>query len=176
MKAYDSSTALAGACAIAGEDVAPATNEFHMGKRFQGHRFFRVVRTNLNARFVQLDDGGRFVRIAVAELALHGRHGNGGLFGSGNGDGSTCLDFHDILLRCGVECMMRFMIIWRAKMSAAIQLMFPLAAADGRSAVQLRGTSSAMALTTNGASKGREDRKGVILRLSCRPSRRQVCV
>ena len=53
-----------------------------LGHRHSQHVFYKVLKTNLSARFVQQDDGRRAMRIAVVKLTLVSKDGDKGVFQS----------------------------------------------------------------------------------------------
>ena len=65
---------------VPGPDLSLAVVQ--LGHRHSQHVFYKVLKTNLSARFVQQDDGRRAMRIAVVKLTLVSKDGDKGVFQS----------------------------------------------------------------------------------------------
>jgi hypothetical protein len=122
--AFDEKKIVEDALLVASE-VVPF--EVRLGLGFKNHRFFRVVKTSVGARFLQHDDGYKSCRIAVSELVLGGKLEDAGLFGESTLRCSLQLDLFDAVKRVGTRELLRNMVVWTQEEHAMLKLTLPSA-------------------------------------------------
>jgi hypothetical protein len=89
-----------------------------------GHRWFRVIKSDLSRRFVQHDDGRRSFCISVMQVTLLDKVGGKGVFSSAQCSFYT-LDLWAAIEKVGFASLLRSQILWNKDASPTLSLSIP---------------------------------------------------
>jgi hypothetical protein len=109
---------------IVGE-VGHAVCRHRIGIAFQDHRFFKVLRTNLERRVVQHDSGRRLFCIAVTEMKLSSREGGEAVFQSMSQAGVITLDLLRWMERTDLPFVLKNLVSWASTGTSVLSLSLP---------------------------------------------------
>ena len=104
-----------------------APRQVKLGIAFKGHRFFRVLKSNIGLRFLVSDDGYKTCRIAVSELTLGGKALDHGLFGEKILPDSFQLDLCAAFTKVGTRSFLENFVVWQDSNHAMLKLVSPSA-------------------------------------------------
>ena len=111
--------------ALAVAQLAP--RQVKLGIAFKGHRFFRVLKSNIGLRFLVSDDGYKTCRIAVSELTLGGKALDHCLFDEKMLPDSFQLDLCAAFTKVGTRSFLENFVVWQDSNHAMLKLVSPSA-------------------------------------------------
>ena len=112
-----------------------------MGRRFQVHRFFRILRPEVGKRFLQYKDGEKAVRLGVVELQLGGALDGAGLFAEMDKSGVRQLDMYAAAAKHGTHSLLNQMVLWNFNEHAMLRVALPAAGNVGSQMLALTSGS-----------------------------------
>lgn len=105
-----------------------SSDDCTMGRGFSSHRFFRVLRSSMDSRVFQHDDGQRIHKMVVCELSLDGRRGGAGLFKPRSAGGATTINWRDMVAKHGMKVILNNLVVWSSSAHALCSLSAPQSA------------------------------------------------